>query len=78
MNAMTSLTPPHRTQAEAPRFLHMPSRQLVGLLLHFWQQGRTPLRQLVDGVEEMRLELRRREVAGWDDPFDPIHDPVTP
>jgi hypothetical protein len=23
-------------------------------------------------------ELHRREVAGWDDPFHPIHDPVTP
>jgi hypothetical protein len=29
-------------------------------------------------IEPVRAELHRREVAGWDDPFHPIHDPVTP
>jgi hypothetical protein len=29
-------------------------------------------------IEPACAELRRREVAGWDDPFHPIHDPVTP
>jgi hypothetical protein len=29
-------------------------------------------------IEPVRAELQRREVAGWDDPFHPIWDSVTP
>jgi hypothetical protein len=28
-------------------------------------------------VDPLRAELRRREVAGWDDPFHPVWDSVT-
>jgi hypothetical protein len=74
---MTSLTPSHRTQTEAPRFLHWSSQQLVGILLLLWERPQIPPEVIARTVHPLRAELRRREVAGWNDPFHPIHDPVT-
>jgi hypothetical protein len=74
---MTSLTPPHRTQAEAQRFLHLSTRQLVDLVLRFLERPQFSPHASNRALDPLRAELRRREVAGWDDPFHPIHDPVT-
>jgi hypothetical protein len=73
---MTSLPNEARTEP----YLTMPTSTLVSLLLSVQASGRLPRddgRKRVP-VSEVRAELRRREVAGWDDPFHPIHDPVTP
>jgi hypothetical protein len=77
---MTSLTPAtwKQIQEQAPRFLHIPTRQLVDLLMLFSERQRIPPHAIERTVDPLRAELCRREVAGWDDPFHPIHDPVTP
>ena len=73
---MTNQTLPHQ---EHPPYS---TRQLVDLLLCFWQREQKSGVNRNDArdrrLDEVRLELHRREVAGWDDPFHPIHDPVTP
>jgi hypothetical protein len=77
---MTSLSPDtwKRIQVKAQRFLHMSSRQLVDILLLFLERPQIPPHVIERTVDPLRAELHRREVAGWDDPFHPIHDPVTP
>jgi hypothetical protein len=77
---MTSLSPDtwKRIQEQAPRFLQMPTRQIVDLLICFSERQRIPAHVITRTLDPLRAELRLREVAGWDDPFDPIHDPVTP
>ena len=77
---MTSLTPGtwKRIQEQAPRFLQMPTRQIADLLILFSERQQIPPHVIERTVNPLRTELRRREVAGWDDPFHPIHDPVTP
>ena len=76
---MTSLSPDtwKRIQDEAPQFLHMPTRQIVDLLILFSERQRIPPYVIERTVDLLRDELRRRELRGFDDPFDSIHDPVT-
>jgi hypothetical protein len=66
------------SEHEAQRFLHMPTRQLVDLVLRFLERPQFSPHARNRTLDPLRAELRRREVAGWDDPFHPIHDPVTP
>ena len=73
---MTSLSPSQRTQTDAQRFAHLSTRQLVDVLLVFWPRPHIPPDVMARTVAPLRAELQRREVAGWDDPFDPIHDAV--
>jgi hypothetical protein len=75
---MTSLSPSQRTHAEAQRFLHLTTKQIVDVLLIFWPRPHVPPDVIERTVDPLRAELHRREVVGWDDPFHPIHDPVTP
>jgi hypothetical protein len=79
-NAMTSLSPEtwKRIQDEAPRFLHLPTRQIVDLLILFSERPQIPLHVMARTVDPLCNELRRRELRGVDDPFDAIHDPVQP
>jgi len=76
---MTSLSPDtwKRIQEQAPRFLHMPTGQIVDLLILFSQRERIPPHVVARTVDPLRDELRRRELRGIEDPFDPIHDAVT-
>jgi hypothetical protein len=77
---MTSLSPEtwKRIQDEAPRFLHLPTRQIVDLLILISERPQIPPHVIERTIDPLRAELHRREVAGWDDPFHPIHDPVQP
>jgi hypothetical protein len=72
-----SLSPSQRTQTEAQRFLHLSSRQLIDLVLRFLERRQLPAHAIERTVDPLRAELRRREVAGWDDPFHPVWDSVT-
>jgi hypothetical protein len=76
---MTSLSPDtwKRIQDEAPRFLHMPTRQMVDIVLLFLERDVIPAHVITRTLDPLRAELRRREVAGWDDPFHPVWDSVT-
>jgi hypothetical protein len=62
----TSTLPDH----EAQRFLHMPTRQLVDLLICFAERQRIPAHAITRTIDHLRAELRRRETQGFDDPFD--------
>jgi hypothetical protein len=55
----------------------MPTRQIVDLLIIFSARERIPLDVIARTVDPLRDELQRRELRGFDDPFDPINDPVT-
>ncbi len=63
---------------EPQRFLHMPSRQIINLLICVSERPHIPSDVIERTVDPLRAELRRRELRGVDDPFDSIHDPVTP
>jgi len=67
-----------RIQEEAPRFLHMPTRQIVDLLLLFAKRQQIPPHVITRAVDPLCSELGRREVPGYDDPFHPIWNPVVP
>ena len=77
---MTSLSPDtwKRIQDEAPRFLHMPTRQIVDLLILFSQREWIPPHVFTRTVDPLCTELRRREVPGYDDPFHSIWNPMVP
>jgi hypothetical protein len=72
---MTNQTLPHQ---EHPPYS---TRQLIDLLLCFWQReqksgvNRSDFRDR--RLDEMRLELRRRETQGYDDPFGSPYPEVT-
>ena len=73
---MTSLSPSQRTQAEA--LLSMPARQIVDLLLVFWERpSQLPPHAINRTLDTLRAELRRRETQGFDDPFDSPYPEVT-
>jgi hypothetical protein len=48
----------------------MPTRQLVDLLILFSERQRIPPHAIERTVDPLRSELRRREMQGFDDPFD--------
>jgi hypothetical protein len=56
----------------------MPTRQIVDLLILISERPQIPPHVIERTIDPLRAELHRREVAGWDDPFHPIHDPVQP
>jgi hypothetical protein len=76
---MTSLSPDtlKRIEEEAPRFLHMPTRQIVDLLLLFAKRQQIPLHVIERTVDPLRAELQRREALGFDDPFENPYPEVT-
>ena len=76
---MTSLSPDtwKRIQEEAPRFLHMPTRQIVDLLLMFAERQVIPPHVIARTIDPLRAELRRREALGFDDPFENPYPEVT-
>jgi hypothetical protein len=76
---MTSLSPEtwKRIQEEAPHFPHMPSRQIIDLLILFSKRQRIPPDVIERTVDPLRSELRRREALGWDDPFENPYPEVT-
>ena len=74
---MTSLSPSQRTQTEEQRLLHMPTRQIVDLLILFSERQRIPLHVVERTLDPLRAELRRRETLGCDDPFESPYPEVT-
>jgi hypothetical protein len=76
---MTSLSPDtwKRIQDEAPRFLHMPTRQIVDLLILFSERQQIPPHVIERSVDPLRAELHRRETLGVEDPFDSPYPEVT-
>jgi hypothetical protein len=66
------------TRTEPEPYAGVSSRALIAALLVMWERGECRPLIVRVSIEPVRVELRRREVAGWDDPFHPIHDPVTP
>ena len=76
---MTSLSPDtwKRIQDESPRFLHMPTRQIVDLLILFSEREHIPPHVVERTVDPLRRELQRREAQGFDDRFDSPYPEVT-
>jgi hypothetical protein len=70
---VSNLTP---TRTES--YANVPSRALIAALMVMWERNERRPAIVSRTIEPACAELRRREVAGWDDPFHPIHDPVTP
>ena len=68
---------PTRILADA-RFEHMSTKSIILHLLAWEPSPQISLEVVARTIEPMRAELRRRELRGFDDPFDPIHDPVSP
>jgi hypothetical protein len=62
---------------EAQRFLHMPSRHLVDLVLRFLERPQFPPHASNRALDPLRAELRRRETQGFDDPFDSPYPEIT-
>jgi hypothetical protein len=78
-DAMTSLSPGtwERIENEAPRFLHLPTRQIVDLLLLLTERQQIPPHVIERSVDPLRAELHRRETLGVEDPFDSPYPEVT-
>jgi hypothetical protein len=55
----------------------MSSRQLVDLLICFSERQRIPPHVIARTVDPLRAELRRRELLGFDDPFESPYPEVT-
>jgi len=73
---MTSLPPSQSTQVEA--LLSMPARQIVDLLLVFWGRPAQLLPHAINRtLDPLRAELRRREMQGFDDPFESPYPEIT-
>jgi hypothetical protein len=47
-------------------------------LIIFSERSQIPSDVITRTVDPLRDEIHRREVAGWNDPFDPVWDSVTP
>jgi hypothetical protein len=71
---MTTSTVPNH---ESPRFPHMPTRQLIDLLILFSKRPHIHPLVIERTVDPLRTEVRRREVRGFDDPFDSPYPEVT-
>jgi hypothetical protein len=69
----TRTVPEHEPQ----RFLHMPSRQIIDLLICFSERPHIPPHAIERTVDPLRAELRRRESLGFDDPFESPYPEVT-
>jgi hypothetical protein len=72
---MTTSTVP---ESETPRFLHLPTRQIIDFMLFVWERElRMPPHAIERTVDPLRAEVRRREARGFDDPFDSPYPEVT-
>ena len=65
------------SEREAPRFLHILTREIIDILILFSECHEIPPHVITRTVRPLRDELKRRELRGIDDPFDLIHDSVT-
>jgi hypothetical protein len=72
---VNNLTP---AQTKPDPYAGVPSRALIAPLMIMLERGECRPTIVSRMIEPVRAELHRREVVGWDDPFHPIHDPVTP
>ena len=66
------------TPTETEPYANVSSHALIAALMVMWERDECRPLIVRVSIEPVRAELHRREVAGWDDPFHPIHDPVTP
>jgi hypothetical protein len=65
-------TLPH---SEDPTFSRLTSHLLIDIVLPFQHYNNAPPADVTRSVDLIRAEQQRREIRGFDDPFDDIHVP---